>query len=350
VTVLKRFCGITTLLACSASLGICDVVSTIFSRPLPIANVNGENGATRSNYAFTESGATDPLQQTLIDGDSFTLPSGTYNSYVITSLSTYSVASLCAGGNPCTANSQAQPLGDEFHNVMLAVRGITSDPNSGAGALIYGNWDILDQGTPDTSFTSPTSNVVGNSNPNITDTNVTYANGQNYEGVGTTPPSYYPLWETTFNNLNLTVQAGVQYQFVVWGFGWYNGDVPCSPNSTGVTIDFQCMDPNTGYGSWYNEYSSPLLSGRFEQGATGHYLSLVNFMNPQLCASPSACDDAPSEPVQPQDAFGNTVDVNENVIIKGYGVGVVATPEPGTRMLVVLGLGLLAFVSRKLRK
>jgi PEP-CTERM motif len=329
VTILKRFSGITALLACSAPLGICDVVTTIFSRPLPIANVNNENGP-RSNYAFTETGGTDPLQQTAIDGDSFclgctNLSSKNYNSYVITSLSTYSVASTLG-----------QPLGDEFQNVMLAVREVYMDPVTG---LSYGNWDILDQGTPNTSFNT-NSNVVGNSNPNITDTNVTYANGQNYEGDGT-PGTYYPLWETTFSNLNFTAQAGVQYQFVVWGFGW---------NTMCTTIDFQCMDPTSLYGYWFNEYSSPLLSGRFEQGATGSYLSFVNFENTQICPTVSACDGLSPQPLQPQNAAGNTVAVDENVIIDGYGVNLVSTPEPGTGALAGLGLVLFACFSRKLKR
>jgi hypothetical protein len=343
VTILKRFFGITALLACSASLGICDVVSTIFSRPLPIANVNGENGATRSNYAFSGVVGSDPLTETIIDGDSFTLPFNNYNSYMITSLSTYSVASLCTGGNACTATSQAQPIGDEFKDIMLAVREVYMDPIS--SALSYGNWDVLDQGTPNTSFSSSTSSVVGNSNPNITDTNVKYTGNQNYEGDDA-PGTYYPLWQTTFNNLNFTAQAGAQYQFVVWGFGWNNDGtpIPCT------TTDFQCIDPNTGYGYWYNEYSVPLLSGQKEQGATGYYLSYVNFMDNEICLTQSACEGLTPQPVHPQDAFGNTVDVNQNVIINGYGVDVVTTPEPGTRTLVVLGMGLIAFVSRKLRK
>jgi hypothetical protein len=306
VTVLKRFCGITALLACSASLGICDVVPIVL-RPLPTKYLNGENGAPRSNYAFTETG--NPLLQTAIDGDSFTLGS----SYVITSLSTYSVASVLG-----------QPLGDEFEDIMLAVREVTSDP-VGAPAPIYGNWDILDYGAPNTG--------------NITDTNLTYSNGQDYEGDGT-PGAYYPLWETTFSNLNFTAQAKVQYQFIVWGFGWN------SP--TCGTLGSQCMNmnPSTGYGYWYSEYSSG-----------GSYLSFVNFENKDLCPTVSACDGLSPEPVQPQDASGNTVAVHEDVIIKGCrvdtkgcGVDVVATPEPGTRTLIGLGLMLVACLSRRLRK
>jgi hypothetical protein len=332
------------MLACSAAVGFGSPVSTssttIFSRPLPTANENGEDGTARSNYAFTETGGSDPLQQTAIDGDSFTLSSKNYSSYVITSLSTYSVASLCAGGDACTATSQAQPLGDEFENVMLAVREVNTDPIS--GAPIYGNWDILDEGTPNTYFNAGSTTVVGSTNANITDTNVTYANGQNYEADGSAG-TYFPLWETTFNNLNLTVQAGVQYQFVVWGFGWYNNDQPCT------TVDFQCMDPNTGYGYWFNEYSEPLQSGQIEQGATGYYLSYVNFMNTQLCPTPSACDGAASNIQFGQDSNGNNVFLNENVLIKGYGQGT-ALPEPATYALAGLGLVLFACLSRKLKK
>jgi PEP-CTERM motif len=339
---LKHSLGVTAMLAWSAAIGFCSSLppssTTIFSRPLPTQNVNGEDGATRSNYAVQGVEGSDPQMEDTIYGDSFTLPSNGSNAYVITSLSSYSVASLCVGGNPCTADSQAQPLGDEFENIMLAVREVTSDPTS--GALIYGSWDILDEGTPNTSFDSPTSSVVGNSNPNITDTNVQYAGGQNYEQDGS-DGSYFPLWQTTFNNLNFTAQAGVQYEFVVWGFGWYNGDTPCT------TIDFQCMDPNTGYGYWYSEYSNPFDSGQTEQGATGYYLSFVNFMNPQLCPpdGSAGCSTAASGITFGQDANGNSVALNENVIISGF-----AVPEPATYALAGLGLVLFACLSRKLRK
>jgi hypothetical protein len=312
------------MLAFSTAIGSCSSLppssTTIFSRPLPTQNVNGANP---SNYAVQGVEGSDPQMEDTIYGDSFTLPSKGSNAYVITSLSAYSVASTLG-----------QPLGDEFEDVMLAVREVTTDPIS--GALIYGDWDILDQGTPDTSFNG-SSNVVGNSNPNITDTNITYSNGQNYEDDG----SSYPLWQTTFSNLNFTAQTGVQYQFVVWGFGWYNGDIPCT------TVDFQCMDPNTGYGYWYSEFSNPFDSGQIEQDATGYYLSFVNFMNPELCPpdGSAGCSTAASGITFGQDANGNTVPLNENVIISGF-----AVPEPATYALAGLGLVLFACLSRKLRK
>ncbi len=329
------------MLAFSTAIGFCSSLppssTTIFSRPLPTQNVNGEDGAPRSNYAVQGVEGSDPLMEDIIYGDSFTLPSKGSNAYVITSLSAYSVASLCAGGNSCTETSQAQPLGDEFENIMLAVREVNSDPIS--GAPIYGNWDILDEGAPNTSFTG-TSTVVGNSNPNISDTNIRYANGQNFEQDGSAG-NYFPLWQTTFSNLNFTAQAGVQYEFVVCGFGWYNSDTPCT------TVDFQCMDPNTGYGYWFSEFSNPSQSGQIEQGAMGYYLSFVNFRNPQICPpdGSAGCGTAASGITFGQDANGNTVSLNENVIISGF-----AVPEPATYALAGLGLLLFACLSRKLRK
>jgi hypothetical protein len=107
------------------------------------------------------------------------------------------------------------------------------------------------------------------------------------------------------------------------------------------------MDPNTDYGYWFNEYSSPFLSGRLEQGATGDYLSFVNFDDKGVCPTVSACDGLAWGPGQPVDSSGNPVAVNENVIIQGYGVNTVATPEPATGALVGLGLMLFACLLRR---
>jgi hypothetical protein len=80
--------------------------------------------------------------------------------------------------------------------------------------------------------------TVGNSNPNITDTNIKYFGGQNYEGVGT-PGQFYPLWQTTFNNLNLAIIGGVTYEFAVWGLGYHTSARARIANAWTRTL---CMD------------------------------------------------------------------------------------------------------------
>jgi hypothetical protein len=87
---------------------------------------------------------------------------------------------------------------------------------------------------------------------------VTYPNGVTaYQSTDPSQPdAYYPLWQNTFSNLNLTLSTGVVYQFAVWGTG-------ADP------------DPDTLYGYWFNSYSNAWLSafsGAHEDNFSGTYL------------------------------------------------------------------------------
>jgi hypothetical protein len=280
--------------------------TVIFSRPLPSANLNDISQPNRSNYAFTELPQGNPLAFQSFDGDDFTL-SNTSNAYIVESLSTWSVASTLG-----------QALGNEFSSVSLYMRPVFIDPVTGARSPAA-PFQVVATGAPNQVFNSD-GVTVGNSNPNITDTNVKYFGGQNYESVST-PGTFYPLWQTTFNNLNLTIMSGVTYEFAVWGVGYQN---QC------IGTDYRCMDPNSLYGYWFNEYSNAALSGSTQQGTDGYYLKF------------SATD--PNAPTTFVDAAqnGGQRSVDLNVTISGVGV-----PEPATCGLLGLGLIALGYFSRK---
>ena len=281
--------------------------TVIFSRPLPNANLNEISQPNRSNYAFTEVPQGNPLAFQSFDGDDFTL-SKTSNAYIVQSLSTWSVAS-----------SLGQALGLEFASVSLYMRPVVFDPVTHARSP-GAPFQVVATGAPNQVFNQD-GVTVGNSNPNITDTNVKYFGGQNYEGVGT-PGTFYPLWQTTFNNLNLTIMNGVTYEFAVWGLGYHT-------LCTGT--DSQCIDPNTLYGYWFNEYSNAALSGSTQQGADNLYLKF------------SATDpNAPTTFMDPTQLRTGPKPVDLNVTISGVGV-----PEPATCGLLGLGLIALGYFSRR---
>ncbi|MBV9507541.1 MAG: PEP-CTERM sorting domain-containing protein [Acidobacteriia bacterium] len=305
------------MLAAGASLGICDVVapdSVIFSRPLPIININSSNPNLRSNWSISTipTPPNDPLVDLSMLGDDFTLnPSSP--SYLVNSISTWSVGSTLG-----------EAMGNEFSSVSLWIRPMYTDPVTGA-QFPAGPFTRVATGTPNT-YLNPGTNVDGDSNPNDTHTNVTYIDGQNYQSASGTQ---FPLWENTFSNLDLTLLGGVTYEFAVWGLGWYNNDTPC-------TSDFQCMDPSDGYGYWYNEFSNALLSGRIEQGADNFYLSFVT----SDLAAPQAAINAAQNGVA-------GVPVDQNIVITGAAL---AVPEPATYGVVAAGLLAIGLFSRRRRK
>ena len=284
--------------------GFCDPLpppSIIFTRALPTSNLNTGAGNLRSNYAYTEFDPNNPLAFESFDGDDFTL-STSNNAYIVQSLSTWSVASTLG-----------QALGAEFSSVSLYMRPIYIDPITHARSPLA-PFTVVATGAPNQSF-NPDGVTVGDSNPNINHTQVQYANGQNYEGAGT-PGSFYPLWENTFSNLNLTIMSGQMYEFAVWGQG-----------QSGT------QNPNTLYGYWFNEYSNAALSGSTQQGADNFYLKFdANALG------------APSAYVDPSKTGAGPLPVDLNVEIRGIGV-----PEPTTFGLLGLGLISLGYFSRKRR-
>ncbi|PWU03976.1 MAG: hypothetical protein C5B51_17710 [Terriglobia bacterium] len=272
----------------------------IFSRPLPTANLNNV-GTQRSNYAFTEFDPNNPFAFEKFDGDDFTLNTSN-NAYIVQSISTWSVAS-----------TPGQALGVEFASVSLYMRPVYVDPITHARSPLA-PFSIVATGAPNQNFQSD-GVTVGNSNPNITHTNVHYADGENYESVNS-PGTFYPLWQNTFSNLNLVLASGVTYEFAVWGLG--------HP---------QTEDPNTMYGYWFNEYSNAGSSGNAQDGSDNFFLSFdANNL------------DAVSSYVNAQQAGLGPKPVDLNVQIVGIGV-----PEPTTFGLLGIGLIALGYFSRKRR-
>ena len=268
--------------------------STLYENALPDQNLNQKAGTLRSNIAFTES---DPTAE--FDGTDVVLSPGPLGGteFGVTSITTWSIASVLG-----------QPLGDEFSEVMLMYRQ--------AG----GTWEVLEEGTPGTSFLTLQPNTIGDSNPDITETNVNYTplvqNYQSTTGSATTAP-YYPIWQTTFNisSLGLQLNAGVDYQFAVWGVG----------------VD---PDPTTDYGYWFNSYSNAALSGGRQDDTSGTYLrcSFSDLSGP--------CD--VEDPVADQTWNKGA---NMNIDIEGSPV-----PEPSSFEMLGVGLiGLLWFSRKRLK-
>lgn len=259
----------------------------LYENALPNLFLNQQAGGLRSNISFTESDPTDNFDGTDVTFSS-SLGGNTIN---VNSLSTWSVASILG-----------DPLGDEFDSVSLYFR------------TEGGTWQTLDTGTPDTVFDVNNPNQDDNSNPNITDTVVPYTNSVSaYES---TDPSqagtYYPLWQTTFTNLNLTLTPGVVYQFAVWG---------TSANP----------DPNSLYGYWFSSYSNAFLSGAIEDSFSGSYLrcDATNLSAPCFVEDPLA---------------DQTWDKGANMNIEIDGTVSNTTPEPSTSLMagsILLGLGLV---------
>jgi PEP-CTERM motif len=260
--------------------------STLYKEALPNILLNQQAGDLRSNMAFTEN---DPIDN--FDGTDVTFSSSLGGNVVnVNSLTTWSVASILG-----------DPLGVEFDSVSLYFR------------TEGGTWQILDTGTPDTFFDPSNANQVDNSNPNITDTVVPYTNSVSaYESTDASQAgTFYPLWQTTFSNLDLTLTTGVVYQFAVWG---------TSANA----------DPNSLYGYWFSSYSNAFLSGAVEDSFSGMYLrcDATNLSAPCFVEDPLA------------DQTWNK-GANMNIEIDGT---VSTTPEPSTSLMagtVLLGLALL---------
>jgi hypothetical protein len=244
-----------------------------YENALPNILLNQPAGALRSDIAFTESGALNEFGGTdVVFSDSS--PGG--NIVTVNSITTWSDGSLLDN-----------PLGNEFTSVSLYYR------------AEGGTWQVLETGAPDTSFAPGSSTLVLDSNSNITHEEAPYRRDVTaYQSTDPgSPDVYYPLWQNTFDSLNLVLSTGVDYQFAVWG---------TNPNA----------DPTTLYGYWFNQYSNAFLSGAREDNKSGEYLRC----NANDLSAPCFVEDPSLDQTWDKGA-------NLNMIIDSF---VTATPEPSS--------------------
>jgi hypothetical protein len=265
--------------------------SIIYENALPNIFLNQAAGSFRSNIAFTES---DPIDN--FDGTDVTFSTSQGNTAFVSSLTTWSVASILDS-----------PLGNEFDSLSLYFR------------PLGGTWTILETGTPDTVFDANNPNQVDNSNPDITSTEVPYTS--TVAAYESTDPSeagtYYPLWQNTFTNLNLVLTTGVVYQFAVWG----------------TSAD---PDPDTLFGYWFNSYSNAYLSGAIENNASGTYLRC----DATNLSAPCFVEDPLTDQTWDKGA-------NMNIEIDGT---ITNTPEPSTFLMSGTAvLGLVSLLRNRIR-
>jgi hypothetical protein len=192
--------------------------------------------------------------QTYVTGDSFTVGSpGTR--YRITSIRTWSTAGL-------DATSSVQ-LGDIFTNERLYF---------GTGAVAVVASGLL----------ANNSNV--SSNPNITNTKVTYSNGAGY--LRGDLVTYGQLWQHDFNNLNLVVDGGTTYYFGVDG------------------------NPRNPADNWFNHASNAAYSGSPQQGSN----DLYNAWAKSDLSTVLDCNSSGGAPVPPCDGgYDRGTDINVQV-------------------------------------
>lgn len=151
-------------------------VPIVFDRGLPTANLNNGAGSSRSNVAWGEAQQTPAAYV----GDDFTLGTG---NWAINTVRIWAVV----GPTPATASI----IADRFSSLTLF---------GGSGSTLT---NLM------------TGNTVGNgtTNPNITVSQVQYANNTNYDSFG----SGRNIFEIEFTNLNWNVAGGVLQHFSVAG-------------------------------------------------------------------------------------------------------------------------------------
>lgn len=155
------------LLTLTAALSTAASAATIFSRPLPVSNLNNAAGANRSNIAWV-SGQSAPPDYYIL-GDNFSLPSNT----TVQTLTVWTVAN-----NDFVSGMSSPSL--EYVQIRLY------------GGLASGPLSLLS-----TTYSSQL---------------VTYVGGQDYQGSSGT---FYPIYALTFDALNWNVTGNTLYNFAV---------------------------------------------------------------------------------------------------------------------------------------
>ncbi|MEI7898196.1 MAG: immunoglobulin-like domain-containing protein, partial [bacterium] len=194
----------------------------IFRRDMPLANVNNAAGANRSNVTWA-----DGALSTEYYGDDFKLGPSPDGFWTINKVVVWGTA-----GDVTDPNFD---LLDYFNGISLYAANAPKDPWT--SPYSYSNV----QGTVAMKTISTGSFGAGNTVTTtdgtvITAVEVTYYNGQSYQGSS---GSFRRIWKVTFDNLNWTVPAG---QLITYG-------VNCDHKYTGST-------PEDVAKRWYNHFSN----------------------------------------------------------------------------------------------
>lgn len=148
-----------------------------------------------------------------------------------------------------------------------------------------------------------TGNVTlnNNSNSNISHTPSTYTGGVGYQGSS---GGFFSVMQTTFNNLNLTIDGGVLYYF-------------------GIAAQ--------GQEGWYGHASNNALDGVTSEGADGLYrvFNALGVLTSTFDSGASNCDPNGTT------SCGWDKSSEINVQITGQQV---AVPEPASFALIAVGL------------
>jgi hypothetical protein len=155
----------------------------LFDRGLPGTNLNAPAGADRSNVTWQSSNTGGNFV-----GDDFSIGVAG-ESYVIDSLTVW--------------GAQFDPLSADIGSITL--------------------W-LGQQGTQLNAVSTGTVTGNDNSNPNITHSFVTYADGVTDTYFATNANDPFPVAQTVFSGLNFTVDGGVLYDFGIaatGNFGWF---------------------------------------------------------------------------------------------------------------------------------
>lgn len=229
----------------------------LFDRGLPSINLNNAAGSQRSNVTWAAGG-------TEFTGDDFRIGMAG-EKYVIDTITVW--------------GAQFDPLSLDVANIALYLGRAGETLSLVSEGAVSGN---------------------ANSNPNITHSFVTYADGvtATYEGWG---GGVYGIAQTVFSNLNLVIDGGVTYYFGVDGDQY----------------------------EWWSHASNADLSGTTQQGADGKYLV---FDKNDLGA------------VLVVDSTGNGWDKSSDINVRITGE---AVPEPATLALASMALLGLAAARRR---
>ncbi|MBL8212436.1 MAG: PEP-CTERM sorting domain-containing protein [Bryobacterales bacterium] len=211
------------LLTLTAALSTAASAATIFSRPLPIANLNNAAGASRSNVAWVSGQVFGP--DYYIAGDDFSVASAT----TLQTLTVWTVA------NNTLATGISAPS-QEYSQIRLY------------GGLASGPLSLL--------------------STNYSATLTSYQDGSIYQGSSGT---FYPIYALTFTNLNWALAANTPYGFAL------------DADATNVNYSFTLHSSNAGLSGNVQDGADNNWRYYIQNGAQFDFDSLCDTGNQNTC-------------------------------------------------------------------